>query len=1129
MTSASKTISFSKALLYVSLILGVIISLGAFPSVALAQDPGDTPTPTATETYTNTPEPSPTPDSSTPTETPEATTEEPTATIDATLTATTTGTATQTATSTPDKGGLQVYGMGQPLTLTGYFSIIWGDDADNNERKIFSITEEDGNHTQLLIHPNLIVSAGGETRLQGANVTVSGTWMGQQSMNASAEGGEGGGALQVNSLSLVSFGPQAASGDVSAAVTGTKPYINLLCRFSNHGNTPNPRAYYTRLLDDTYPRLSSYWRELSYNAMNISGSDSAGWFNLPKPLASYVLNGELNWWLMAEDCTNVANSSVNFAAFAGINIFFNQNLGCCAWGGASQWMTLDGVTKNWPMTWMPLWSHTQVITAHEMGHSFGLPHSIAGGWDVMGGVWCFVNDPTYGCVAPHTLAYHKQRLGWIPSSKIFVPPSNGEVTITLDRLAQPTNNSNRYLMARIPINGSSTNYYTVEARQLIGYDLGIPGQAVIIAHVNTGRNEPAHVVDADNNGDPSDAGGQWVVGETFTDSAAKIRVRIDSQNATSFTITIITGTGSPAAQPSLTGPANNMFTTNPTPVFTWNAAANAATYQFQLASDAGFTQIVRSKQGAVLTYTPPSALADGVYYWRVRGINNLGYAGPWSAVRSFTLDRVPPTAPKLTSPANGATARGVPQVQWQPSVGAVRYQIQYSTSAAFDTALQEYGGIKTTTYKPSGYNPPLGTLYWRVRAVDAAGNWSGWSNARSITILPKLVTVAPKLTTPANNASLNLASIVFNWAAVAQGDTYHIQISTNAQFKTPHTVNTTLGSGVLTLTDSGLAEGTYYWRVRGRNVNGEAGPWSATGKFIVDRTAPAAPNLTGPADGSTARGVPQVKWSKPAGAVRYQIEFSPSIAFDTAVQQYGGIKANVYKPPASYTPPLGTLYWQVRAVDAAGNWSAWSTPRSITILPKKVTVAPKLTNPANNAVLNLMDITFNWSAVANGDTYQIQVNTSSQFKPPHAVNTTLGSGVLTLTESGLGEGTYFWRVRGRNVNGEAGPWSTVRQFTVDRTAPLPPKLSSPANGSTSRGLPQVQWKPSVGAVRYQIQYSPSIAFDTAVQQYGGITVTTYKPNNYTPPAGVLYWKVRAMDAAGNWSAWSNIRSINITP
>lgn len=194
-----------------------------------------------------------------------------------------------------------------------------------------------------------------------------------------------------------------------------------------------------------------------------------------------------------------------------------------------------------------------------------------------------------------------------------------------------------------------------------------------------------------------------------------------------------------------------------------------------------------------------------------------------------------------------------------------------------------------------------------------------------------------------------------------------------------------------------------------------------------------------------------------------------------------------------------------------------------------MTVAPKLTNPANNAVLNLMDITFNWSAVANGDTYQIQINTGSQFKPPHAVNTTLGSGVLTLTESGLAEGTYFWRVRGRNVNGEAGPWSTVRQLTVDRTPPLAPKPSSPANGSTSRGLPQVQWKPSVGAVRYQIQYSPSVAFDTAVQQYGGIAVTTYKPNNYTPPVGVLYWRVRAMDAAGNWSAWSNIRSINITP
>lgn len=72
-----------------------------------------------------------------------------------------------------------------------------------------------------------------------------------------------------------------------------------------------------------------------------------------------------------------------------------------------------------------------------------------------------------------------------------------------------------------------------------------------------------------------------------------------------------------------------------TPIFTWNAAARAVSYDIEIATDPAFTGIVASAAGLTATsFTPGSALnMDGMYYWRVRAANACG--APWSAVAAF--------------------------------------------------------------------------------------------------------------------------------------------------------------------------------------------------------------------------------------------------------------------------------------------------------------------------------------------------------------------------------------------------------------------------------------------------------------------------------------------------------------
>lgn len=98
----------------------------------------------------------------------------------------------------------------------------------------------------------------------------------------------------------------------------------------------------------------------------------------------------------------------------------------------------------------------------------------------------------------------------------------------------------------------------------------------------------------------------------------------------------------PGGVTTLLTPANNAVNVTPTPTFTWSAAAQAASYRLDIATDAGFSNIVHAAAGlAGTSYTPPITLNTSVrYYWRVYADNACGTAGP-SATWSFTTLAAP--------------------------------------------------------------------------------------------------------------------------------------------------------------------------------------------------------------------------------------------------------------------------------------------------------------------------------------------------------------------------------------------------------------------------------------------------------------------------------------------------------
>ncbi|HEX9938316.1 MAG TPA: putative Ig domain-containing protein [Longimicrobium sp.] len=420
-------------------------------------------------------------------------------------------------------------------TRTGWLHVVWETHGVENElvKVGLYLVDETGGATELTATPEELAPHGGVLKLNGRRMTVTGDL-------ATAREPRGTPTLRVRSLTPRQ-GPLPA---LVGAVEGPRAYVTLVCRFPDHPIELKGVETLRTWMGSAYPGMDHFWRENSENRVNIE-SAFAGPFVLPQPSAAYRVDGKTSLGALLQDCTRAADPTVDFSRYSGINIQFNNDLWGASWGGG--WtMSLDGQTRRWATTWMANWA-TNATYAHEVGHSLGLPHSSGpytavydSRWDVMSGGGS--NDAAVGTRVPtHTIAFHKDLLGWIPAGRRYVTGPGTSATIDLVRDALP--GAQGYQVAIIPIGSSGNNFVTVEARRFAGYDAQgrLPGEAVVMHQVNMSDPEsPARVVDPDRNGNPNDAGAMWVPGETWTDPTLGVSVRVISATADGFRVEIST-------------------------------------------------------------------------------------------------------------------------------------------------------------------------------------------------------------------------------------------------------------------------------------------------------------------------------------------------------------------------------------------------------------------------------------------------------------------------------------------------------------------------------------------------------------------------------------------------------------
>jgi hypothetical protein len=252
---------------------------------------------------------------------------------------------------------------------------------------------------------------------------------------------------------------------------------------------------------------------------------------------------------------------------------------------------------------------------------------------------------------------------------------------------------------------------------------------------------------------------------------------------------------------------------------------------------------------------------------------------------------------------------------------AKQYRIQIDDDESFAGTLVDERLVDQTTYTAFDRLYPEGTYFWRVQAVDSDDNGLTWSDKVISTPESEPETFTKQspqveLSAPIGNDPV-AGTTPFRWRSQAFASSYDVEVYKNndATFSSVNrvftkTVKTPAYAHNVPLPAS---QQSYLWRVRRTDADGNKGPWSAPGRFVVNATAV---RTTAPADGgSQPPNGPVLSWSPLAGATTYTVDIRPTTG--------SGSTTTANTVAASYatttTFPTGSYVWTVTAKDAGGN------------------------------------------------------------------------------------------------------------------------------------------------------------------------------------------------------------------
>ena len=426
-------------------------------------------------------------------------------------------------------------------------------------------------------------------------------------------------------------------------------------------------------------------------------------------------------------------------------------------------------------------------------------------------------------------------------------------------------------------------------------------------------------------------GGNTIWGEYFNGLIDEVRIYSRALSATEIQTDMNRAVTNPDSVPPSAPGTLSATGSLSSAQLSWGAATDnvgVARYDVYRSTTSGFTPSTANRiaQPTGTSYT--DTVAAGTYYYKVAAEDAAGNVGPSSNEASASVgDSTAPSAPGTLNATGGA---GTAALSWgaaTDNVGVVRYDVYRSTTSGFTPSTANRIAQPTGTTYTDSVAP--GVYFYKVAAEDAAGNIGPASNEASATATGDVTppTAPSGLAAPVAGSTVNLSwSASTDNVGVAKYDVYR---STTSGF-TPSTANRIAQPTGTTYSDTGLAIGTYYYKVAAEDAAGNISPPSnEASAAVADATPPTAPGgLTATGSGSSV----SLSWTAATdnvGVVKYDV-------YRSTVSGFTPSTANRIAQPTgtSYTDTglgAGTYYYKVAAEDAAGNIGASSNQASATL------------------------------------------------------------------------------------------------------------------------------------------------------------------------------------------------------
>ncbi len=469
----------------------------------------------------------------------------------------------------------------------------------------------------------------------------------------------------------------------------------------------------------------------------------------------------------------------------------------------------------------------------------------------------------------------------------------------------------------------------------------------------------------------------------------------------------------------------------------------------------------------------------------------------------------------------------------------------------------------------ASYRKAIGTIddflaaYWadnpshdvRVKAIGGSGGsgsegtgvvHSQTAGCLTLTFAATLAG-APTQIAPTNNSTVGSHDFPMTWNDFGAGYTYEIY-STTTDPGTDSVIQSPIGGGLAGLTNPydivGVPDATYWWQVRAVDADGNAGAWSSIWKVTVDTVAPTTPTPLTPGGWNMSAG--EFTWgaSTDTSDVTYEVITGNHPNVDADGRMTSGVQVigtGISATSLAYAFPTGPVQWQVRAKDAAGNYSAWSAPYGAQIIG-----VPAIVTPTSGLIITGSSYDVTWTpayGIGGNQRYDLEITTLVGGVPTATIVSVDGDSTTYTQDFSADDYQGDLSVRVRAVynigwvagdrSSRLGPWSDSISYQRDTVAPGAVTLTAPADHLiTSDNAFDLTWSTATDAAKYifeSTKVDPAGATGAFADLTGGgqSIQSTRVFNAGGAPDGTYYWHVAAVDSAGNVGPWAAYRTVTI--